>query len=55
MENITESEHEESSTDDLQKKQAALHAYNFKHTVEGCGTINKAKVDVFLALFLLFL
>ena len=39
MENITESEHEESSTDDLQRKIAALHTCNFIHTVKGFASL----------------
>ena len=50
MENITESEHEESSTDDLQRKIAALHTCNFIHTVKGFDIVNKAEIDVFLEL-----
>ena len=54
MENITESEHEESSTDDLQRKIAALHTCNFIHTVKGFDIVNKAEINVFLDLSCFF-
>ena len=54
MENITESEHEESSTDDLQRKIAALHTCNFIHTVKGFDIVNKAAIDAFLELYCFF-